>query len=458
MSDIVHFVLGLASPWAYVVVGALALLEGSAFVGLVVPGETAVILGGVLAFQGRVRLDVVILLAAVGAIVGDSIGFFLGRVFGRRWLAGRIGRFIGEERWQATERAFEKWGGTGVLFGRFVGFLRALLPFAAGTARMRYSKFVVFNVLGCVSWAIGFSVLGYFAGGSWRRVEKVAGRASALLAVVLLLAIGMWFGVRWLLHHPDRVRAWGQRQLARPVVGRVLIRFGREAGFLIRRFKPSEVFGLQLTLGLAVVSVLGWAFGALVQDVLALEEFVGVDLPIAHWFVSHRTPGATTIMKVATLLGSGYLLLGVLALAAGYACSRRHWLSSAMLASSYGLAIAVEAAVKVLVHRPRPPVEHLVATWGWSFPSGHTAEAAALFIVIAALINRGAGWRRRVLTWTACVSVIVVVGLSRMYLGVHYLSDVLGGAALGAALAAVALTAGGTYRRAHLLRNSGIDG
>src|SRR5581483_7663687 len=111
----------LASPWAYVLVGALALLEASAFVGLVVPGETALLVGGFVAYQGRADLWLMMAVAAVGAIVGDSIGYEVGRHLGPALRRSLLGLRVGEQRWARAEAYVERRGGRAVFLGRFVG-------------------------------------------------------------------------------------------------------------------------------------------------------------------------------------------------------------------------------------------------------------------------------------------------------------------------------------------------
>src|SRR5919204_6294921 len=187
----------LASPWAYVVLALLAAAESAAFVGLAIPGETAMLLGGFLAFQGRVSLPVMMAAGAVGAIVGDSIGYQIGRVFGEPLKRSRLGRRVGEGRWARGEAYLRDKGGHAVFLGRFVGLLRALVPALAGMARMPYRTFLPWNAAGGGIWGPGVVLLGYLAGGSYRRVEQLAGRASLLLVAVLLLVATVVLGARW---------------------------------------------------------------------------------------------------------------------------------------------------------------------------------------------------------------------------------------------------------------------
>ena len=185
---------GVPSWVAYAVVFALPFLEASIFLGFVFPGETALVLGGVLASQGRLSLPLVIACAIVGAITGDAVGYAVGRRFGPALQRSRLGQVVGPPRWNATEEFLRRRGGPAVLLGRFTALLRALVPSAAGMARLPYRTFFVWNAIGGIIWATAFVVAGYLAGESYRRIEQYLGRgALALTALVVALLVVVHF-------------------------------------------------------------------------------------------------------------------------------------------------------------------------------------------------------------------------------------------------------------------------
>lgn len=190
VSSVVDEVLKLHGLAAYSLVGGLAFAEAALLVGFVLPGETAVLLGGVLAHEHRVSLPVMAAVAVLAAIVGDSVGYEIGRQFGTRLLASPIfaHRQSGLERGQQTLRDN---GGRAVFLARFTAFLRAVMPGLAGTARMPYPRFLAFNAAGGVLRALRFTLLGYFAGASYHTVEKVAGRASIAILAVFALVVAV---------------------------------------------------------------------------------------------------------------------------------------------------------------------------------------------------------------------------------------------------------------------------
>ena len=452
MSGLLDTAARLASPWAYIVLGLLAAAESAAFVGLAIPGETAMLLGGFLASQGRVHLGVMMAAGAAGAVVGDSIGYEIGRLFGEPLKRSRLGRKVGEERWAKAEAYLRAKGGRAVFLGRFVGVLRALVPALAGMSRMPYRTFLPWNLAGGVIWAPGFVLLGYLAGGSYRQVERIVGRASLLLLLVVVAVGALVAAARWVARHPERVRALVDRQLDRPWVKRLRVRYRRQLGFLARRLHPGGALGLSLTITAAGLAGAGWAFGAVLQDVLARDEAALVDGPVWRFFVAHREAWLTPLMRGVTDLGNAAVLTGLI-LVAGLAWwwRRRTWRPLGLLAGAYLGAWVLSEAIKDLTRRPRPPTAQAIGHWtGYAFPSGHTSKATAVYGMLAALLAASTPrWSRKVAWWTAAVLVVGLVGLSRLYLGADWLSDVLGGLALGAAWLFGLLTA---TRTVHALR------
>lgn len=197
-----EYLLGLVrrlGEWDYLLLFLAAALEASAFLGLVIPGETIALLGGFLAYQGV--LDIVDTLAVItlGAIVGDSLGYSLGRRVGHGVVL-RFGRWlgVGPRRLARVEEFFRARGAWAVVIGRFTGILRAVTPFVAGSSRMPYGRFFVFNVAGGVAWAVLVVFSGYFFGAGWTLAERWLGRLSTAVGAVVLV------GVAWLVvrrHH-----------------------------------------------------------------------------------------------------------------------------------------------------------------------------------------------------------------------------------------------------------------
>ena len=455
MTGLLESLGSLAGPSAYVVVSLLAALEASAFVGLFVPGELAMLVGGYIAYEGRASLALMMIFATVGAAVGDSVGYEIGRYLGHSMRRSRLGQKVGDERWERAEHYLVVRGGRAVFFGRFIGVLRALVPALAGASGMKYRRFLVWNVLGAAIWAPSLVGLGYLAGGSYRRVEHYAGRAGLILLVLLAMIGGVGALGHWVSRNQEKVHAFGRRILARPGIARVYARYRGQLVFLGRRFKPGQALGLALTLQLAVLGLAGWAFGSVVQDVATGRGAARIDMPISKALLSRRVPWLTTTMKGVTDMGSMAILV-VAAVAVGLLARKltKNWLPFVVLGAALVGGWLVPDLVKPLVGRVRPQMGALVAKEGYSFPSGHAAQAIALYGAVAWL---GAGWLRswrgKVAAWTVALLLVLMVGFSRVYLGVHWTTDVLGGYALGAVWLAVVLVTTsaiqGAWRRHH---------
>src|SRR5262249_51493027 len=159
-----------------------------AFVGFVFPGEIAVLLGGVLAFQHRIALAAVLAAAIAGAVIGDTVGYWVGHRYGRRLLSGRLGRLVKQHHRERAERYLAERGGKAVFLGRFTAALRVMIPGLSGMARMPYRTFAVYNVAGGAVWATVMVLVGYLAGASWQRAAHWASRLG--LALLALIALG----------------------------------------------------------------------------------------------------------------------------------------------------------------------------------------------------------------------------------------------------------------------------
>lgn len=159
--------------WLYAVAGGLAFAEAALLLGLVLPGETALLVGGYFAHEGVLSLPVMVVVAIVAAILGDSVGYEFGQRFGPWLRRSWLGRQVGAARWERTDRFLHRHGGKAVLLGRFTAVLRALVPSMAGMARMPYFRtFLPWNAAGGIIWGGGCVLLGYGFAASLHTVER----------------------------------------------------------------------------------------------------------------------------------------------------------------------------------------------------------------------------------------------------------------------------------------------
>jgi membrane protein DedA with SNARE-associated domain/membrane-associated phospholipid phosphatase len=436
--------------WGYLLVFVVVVLECQALLGLFMPGESLVLAAGFLAGQDVFELKLLIPVVALAAIVGDSVGYELGRHLGRDWLrrhGGRVG--IREHHFDRIDRFIARHGGKSVFASHFLHLFRALMPFIAGSNAMPYRRFFVFNAVGCVLWAAVFTTLGYFFGASWNVIEKWIGRGGAIVGAVIVLVfviIRLW---TWLTQHEVEFRQRWAVFVSRPGMLAFRHRFSRQIEFAERRLSPGGYLGLHLTLGVVVVLLAGWAFGGISEDVVTNEPLVALDRTIAGWFNAHATPAVTNAARAVTFLGSTSCLVPLSLAFAAWQIRRKAWHRLLALVLAVGGGVLLGLVLKQLFHRDRPVLPHpLVELASYGFPSGHTI-GATLFYGLAAfyLVQDATAWRWRVLAPLLASLLIGLIGFSRIYLGAHFFSDVLGAMAVGAMWLTACVTAVEIRRR-----------
>lgn len=435
---------GALGAWTYLLVGALAFLETGAFVGLLAPGETFMVFGGVVAGQGRIDLFALIAIVWAAAVAGDVTSFVLGRRLGRAFMVKHGPKVqITESRLQQVEAFFGRHGGKAILLGRFVGLVRAIAPFLAGSSGMRLRRFLPYDVIGAGLWASAFVVLGYVFWQSFDRVLNYAEKGALALGTTITVIVGAVVAIRWLRAEENRrkLRAFTEAQLERPAlrplarVVRPAWRFSRRPRrFVWARITPGGL-GLEMTTLLAVFSVGAFAFGSLTATV-DQQRFTTGDLKALQTTDDLHADWLVDIAKVVTDLGSLGVTGPAVLLTALLLLWRRRITEAVMLVGAMGLTYAAVHITKDAIDRPRPP-RPLDGADGSSFPSGHAAYAVA-WVVIAIVIGRALPGAVRGATLVVVAAVLAVaVGLTRIYLRVHYLSDVLAGAGLAAAIYAL---------------------
>jgi membrane protein DedA with SNARE-associated domain/membrane-associated phospholipid phosphatase len=434
IGTVASHILALPGWVALLAVFAFPALESSAFVGFVFPGEIALILGGVIAFEGRVPLAAVVVAGILGAVIGDSIGYAIGRRYGRHLLDGTIGRFVKPDHLDRAETYLAERGGKAVFFGRFTAALRVMIPGLAGMSHMRYRTFLGFNLAGAVGWVTLCVVLGYLGGRSWRRVEHIASRMGLAAFGVLVLVMLAGFLLR--RAGGARLGKLTTRLASSGPVRRGRTRFPRATARLVARLDRGRPTGLALTVAVVAAIVATLIFAGLSQDVVAHEEIALWDPGVHAWVLAHRTGILNAVFQAVTWLGASAVTVPSLVILGGLlARRRRSWAPLVDIAVVYGSAVLLHAVVGQLVDRPRPPTaDWLVPASGWSYPSGHTAQAVAAWGILALLVAARAPRRTSALAVVAAALVAALVAASRVYLGVHWLTDVLGAAAMSAAV------------------------
>jgi len=269
-----------------------------------------------------------------------------------------------------------------------------------------------------------------------------------LLGLLLMIAALAWLW-RWLAGHEADVRHRWAGLAAHPRVTALRTRFAHQIDFLQARLSPAEFLGLDLTIGAIILIGASWIFGKIAEDVVTGDPLTVVDREIAVWLHLHSTSTLTEAMKFISLLASWPVAMGICLFMALYFVRKasRYRLLALMLTIPGGMLL--NWMLKYAFHRSRPAWDDPILVIGsFGFPSGHAMTATLLYGFLAAFgVRKVQAWRWRVLAVLAAGLLVVLIGFSRLYLGVHYLSDVLAGVAAGSAWLALCLIAVGTLRR-----------
>ncbi len=434
--------------WTYLLVGALCFLESGAFVGLLIPGETAIIVGGVVAGQGK--LDIVLLIALVWstAVAGDLFSFALGRRLGREFLVEHGPKVqITEARIEQVEHFYGRHGGKAVFLGRFVGLVRAISPFLAASSGMPLRRFLPYDVLAAGIMGTVFCLVGFVFWHSLDQVLAVAKRGTFALATTIVVVSALVVAIRWLRVPANRrrIEAWLAAHERTPLLG-LLIRLGRALGrrvagparFAWERLTPGQL-GLELTTLLALASVGGFVFFGYLIAIDPITELTAGDRRGMRWAADVQAAWLDHVAKGVTQLGTLAVAGGAVLLTALVLLVRRHLAEGTALLAGLAVTFVGVHVTKAAFDRPRP-LHPLVEAAGSSYPSGHAAYAVCWIAIALALRHALPRLGARVVLLVAGIAIAVAVALSRIYLRVHWFSDVAGGLGLGAFAFALAGT------------------
>jgi undecaprenyl-diphosphatase len=300
---------------------------------------------------------------------------------------------------------------------------------------MRYRAFVPYSVLGCGLWVSAMVVIGYVFSRSINTAITYAGKGAFILGALIVVVVGAVWLTRFLRDEENRRKtvAWMEdHAVTRPLValGR---RYQRQLRFLGDRVTPGRNFGLEFTSLLAALAV---ALFVLVAYIVVVGRDAGPtpgDETAIEVAEALRCGFMTTFSKVLSALGSGVFVWALTLVCAAALAVRRRWTEVGVLVAGMALTSIGFHELKAAVDRPRPE-EALIGTSGSSFPSGHAANSVLyVWLAVTIVVRLRPGMARAALVVVAGVALTALIGLSRVYLGAHYLSDVSGGWALGAA-------------------------
>jgi len=416
---------------AYIAVFLISLSESLALVGLFVPGTFMMFGIGAIVASGVLQLNPVIGLAIAGAIVGDGFSYWLGYHYHQQlrtiWPFSRFPGLL-----QKGEIFFTSHGGKSVLFGRFVGPVRPIIPVIAGMLGMKPAHFAVVNIISAIGWALAYILPGVLFGASLSVAGAVSSRLAALLVILLISAwFVIWLGQKLfrLLSNqlPPRLgqlRKWAKSEIPD---GHSKIRLRSIVSFFLDRTDGNGWLLLVLSaiLLLAVIGLL-----VVVEMVLTKESVIFIDQLLYDLFQNLRTPWGDRLFVIVTEMGDTFTSTALaLAVMATLLLGRCHKAAILWLITTVG-GICSVLLIKFIVHSPRP-ISLYHGSSAFSFPSGHTTMTVILFGFTTLLITRSLTGIKRWTVVSSSLLMVLAVALSRIYLGAHWFTDVLGGLFIG---------------------------
>jgi membrane protein DedA with SNARE-associated domain len=434
---------GLPPLLVYLVVAGLVTAESAVVAGLVLPSATALIALGLLANAEVVSIGPALAFAVGAALTGGTVAFHSGHRNGPRLRTTRLGRWIGDERWNRAERLFGRYGGRAVFLGQWIVGARTLMPRLAGMNGVPYHRFAAWHTPAAMLWAVWMTGASYAAGASYDLIAARAGHASGALAVLVVLIAVLVLAGRWLGRHPgplgmldvqsERLRTLGPARF----LGR-LSRRSRTVVDVVLSFA-----GLLASAGLLL---------AVIPRVVRFSGLDAADAAITRWAESQWTSdGYLFALQAATVNSPSTLFNAAVVVALG----RWWWLrlrgEGISLLAALGpvlpisvLSIAFEwmsPRVRWTTH-PSAPVPGLdgydaVGTADHWAPlaAGHTAQLAAAMGLLAWLLAGRLPWSWRVTVWTTAAIYVVVCAASWVYLGWSRPSETIGALLIGVAFA-----------------------
>jgi undecaprenyl-diphosphatase len=443
----------LVESYGYGIVFLFVAIES---LGVPLPGETVLVTAGALAALGHMSIWWVIATAALGGIIGDATGYWIGRLGGVA-LVKRYGRVIhfDDAKLARVHGFFSRHGAKTVFFGRFIALLRTWAALLAGTAEMPYGVFTLYNVMGGITWATLFGTLGFVFGRSLPLLERYIGQAS--LAVVLLVALVVALTLAWRWFNANR-DALAER------VSRYWVLFRERnpglAKFIVARFAREEYLGLHLTIGFVLSLAAVWLFAGVTEDVVHHDSLTRFDLALGTLIRAHSTPLGDRIFTVVSALGSPATMAAIGAGGALLLLVRRRLVVLTAWVGAFGGAGLLTLVLKNIIQRPRPvDATTFLYAMSFSFPSGHALGSLVGYGMLAYLIGSMSieSAKERVRLGIATAVLVLAIGISRLYLGLHYFSDVVAGYAVGVLWLSVCISGLQLAQRRRLVPESPVN-
>lgn len=412
----------LHPQWAGIILFIISLCETITVVGSLIPGTIVMTAVGTLIGAGLLPYTSMVLYAAAGAVVGDTLNFAFGYYL--RDNISRIWPFTIKQHWLEKGRYFfHEHGGKSVFLGRFLGPLRAFIPVTAGALHVSVTRFLITDTLSALLWAAIYVIPGVLLGAA--SLELPPDIAAHFMWYVLLIlgtaVLIIWIARLSFLHINDVITyalgcLWQTMQRAPSL---------KKITNAIRHYNQERPHG-QLYL-LLIWSLVLLAFVVLLAQVQSHATLTNLNIPLHHFFNSIRTLNIDRAMIIVSSLGDKKLLILPTLLVFSWLCYCRRWRAALHWVAFLGITVVFIALIKSLVHSPRP----FLMNHEGSFPSGHTTIAVMFYGALAYFATNRRPQRLHWLIYSIVISLIALIMISRLFLDMHWLTDIIGGALLG---------------------------
>ena len=415
------------------VVFLAAFLEAIAVIGTFIPGSTAMFLAGALVGTGSLNLSWLFACAIAGAVGGDGLSYWLGS----RYKATIVQLWPFRTHPQvldAGQKFFAKHGAKSIVFARFIGPLRAIVPVVAGMLGMSPLRFYSVNVLSALLWAPAHILPGVVFGAS----VQVAGVVSFRLVVMLMLLAGIvWLTARVVRFALSHAASWA-RQTRLALSSWARRREGVVGRIALRTFNPDRPASGVIVSASVLVVASAWVFFGVLQDVVSGDPLLRVDASVYHFMQSIRTPWGDIVLSDCATLGSVGTLVALAVTAALWMLWERHWRALGYWLSAIVFSQLLVFAIQFAVHRVPPGS---LPSDTYAFPSNHVAAVVVVYGFLAFFVARRVGSLTSLIVTTTSAIIVLVAALTGLYFGRFWFSDAIAGAALAAVwVSIVALT------------------
>jgi membrane protein DedA with SNARE-associated domain/membrane-associated phospholipid phosphatase len=408
-------------------IGLIALLESLALVGLILPGVILITAAASLAGHQDLAITAILLAAFSGAVIGDGLSFVLG--YTQRERVTRLWPFSRHPEWLARgARFFQRYGSLSVFFGRFVGPVRPVIPLIAGMLHMSPRAFVWANVASAALWAPAYVLPGYLLGQTWQQLLGLPPGLGGLLIALTLVVVALAVTFSWLRQQFSR-----RGRLYR------LLASGARRHPVMRRLWLTHSWRGRTEIPLASWLLLIFSLGGLSGLTIAVIRQRGpfeLDLKVHALFDNLVVPALPAAGQLLARIGDMYGILALVIPWGLWLLARRHLAALTHLAAGLGAIALLNTLGKAIIGRSRPDTPDYL-TGSLAYPSAHASSAVVIYGLAAAFLAQELPHQRRFWAYWVAIALTLPMALSRLTIGVHWLSDLIGGALLGLVVCAL---------------------